>query len=150
VEDWIPAAYLPVDAPGTGFNARADALNKIWFFAIRDDMLNALQSRQPGVWYYDFEWDELPKPFDTLFGAAHSFDLPFIFGNFGPSLYSRVSFTRANAPGRLALSNAMMSSLGAFARSGDPNHAALGTAWRPWPARIVFDATPQAARITAR
>src|SRR5690606_22476596 len=26
VEQWIPARYLPVDAPGTGFNARADKL----------------------------------------------------------------------------------------------------------------------------
>ena len=150
VEDWVPAAYLPVDQPASGFNARAQELNRIWFAAIRDDMLNALQTQQSGIWHYDFEWDELPKPFDTIFGAAHSFDLPFIFGNFGPSLYSRVSFTRANRPGRLALSNAMMASLGAFARAGDPNHPALGTAWRPWPGRIVFDATPAAARISSR
>lgn len=150
VEDWIPAAYLPVDAPATGFDARARELNRIWFAAIRDDMLNALRTQQAAVWHYDFEWDELPKPFDTIFGAAHSFDLPFVFGNFGPSLYANVSFTRANRPGRLALSNAMMSSLGAFAHGGDPNHASLGTPWRPWPARIAFDATPAAARITSR
>ena len=150
IEDWIPAAYLPVDQPATGFNARAQELNRIWFAAIRDDMLNALQTQQSGIWHYDFEWDELPKPFDTIFGAAHSFDLPFIFGNFEPSLYSRVSFTRANQPGRLALSNAMMASLGAFARAGDPNHPALGAPWRPWPGRIVFDATPVAARISSR
>jgi para-nitrobenzyl esterase len=150
VEDWIPAAYLPVDAPGTGYNARAQELNRIWFAAIRDDMLNALRTQQPGVWHYDFEWDELPKPFDVIFGAAHSFDLPFVFGNFGPSLYANVMFTRANRPGREALSNAMMSSLGAFAHSADPNHASLGAPWRPWPGRIVFDATPAAARISAR
>ncbi|RYF37211.1 MAG: carboxylesterase/lipase family protein, partial [Comamonadaceae bacterium] len=150
VEEWIPAAYLPVGTPLTGFNARAQELNRIWFMAIRDDMLGALRSQQSPAWLYQFDWDELPKPFDDIFGAAHAFDLPFIFGNFGPSLFANISFTNANAPGRVALSGAMMASLGAFARNGDPNHAALGTAWRPWPARIVFDAAPEAARISSR
>jgi para-nitrobenzyl esterase len=150
IEDWIPAQYLPVDTPGTGFNARAQELNRIWFTAIRDDMLNALQTQQSSIWLYQFDWDELPRPFDDIFGAAHAFDLPFIFGNFGPSLFANISFTKANRPGRVALSEAMMKSLGAFAHRGDPNHPALGTAWRPWPSRILFDATPEAARISAR
>jgi para-nitrobenzyl esterase len=150
IEEWIPAQYLPVDKPLTGFNARAQELNRIWFTAIRDDMLNALQTRQSSIWLYQFDWDKLPKPFDDIFGAAHAFDLPFVFGNFGPSLFANISFTRANQPGRLALSHAMMKSLGAFARNGDPNNPALGTAWRPWPSRIVFDATPQEARIFAK
>ncbi len=150
VEQWIPARYLPVDAPGTGFNARADKLGSIWFGAIRDDMLNALKSQQAAVWHYRFDWDELPPPFDVVYGAAHAFDLPFVFGNFGPSLYANFSFTKANRPGRLALSQAMMKSLGAFAREGDPNDAALGTAWKPWPASLVFDAGPEAARISSQ
>jgi para-nitrobenzyl esterase len=150
IEDWIPAQYLPVDKPVTGFNARAQELNRIWFMAIRDDMLNALQTRQSSIWLYQFDWDELPKPFDDIFGAAHAFDLPFVFGNFGPSLFANISFTRANQPGRLALSNAMMKSLGAFARNGDPNDPVLGVAWRPWPSRILFDATLEDARISAK
>jgi para-nitrobenzyl esterase len=148
IAQWIPARYLPVDAQGTGFNARSDKLTRIWFGAIGNDVLNALRSQQPGVWHYRFDWDELPAPFDVIYGAAHSFDLPFVFGNFGPSLYAGISFTNANRPGRLALSNAMMKSLGAFARRGDPNDAALGTTWAAWPSRIVFDAGPQAARIS--
>lgn len=86
IEDWVPAQYLPVDAPTTGLNARIAALDRIWFVAFRDDVLNALKSQQPDVWHYRFDWDELPPPFDKVYGAAHSFDLPFIFGNFGPSL----------------------------------------------------------------
>lgn len=150
VEQWIPAQYLPVDKPQTGFDARVAFLDSIWFFAFRDDVLNALKSRQQEVWYYRFDWDELPAPFDTIYGAAHTFDLPFVFGNFGPSLYSNIMFTKANAPGRLALSEAMIKSVGAFARSGDPNDAALGTHWNPWPAQLWFDADPAAKRITAR
>ncbi|RZA16045.1 MAG: carboxylesterase/lipase family protein, partial [Lysobacteraceae bacterium] len=147
IEDWIPPVYLPVDAPTTGLNARIAELDRIWFFAFRDDVLNALQSRQPEVWHYRFDWDELPPPFDVVYGAAHSFDLPFVFGNFGPSLYANISFSRANEPGRLALSQRMMQSLGAFARAGDPNTAILGTRWPAWPGRMVFDADRQAARL---
>jgi len=150
IEDWIPPQYRPLDTPTTGFNARSDRLNALWFLALRDDVLNALKARQPEVWYYQFDWHLLPKPFDEIYGAAHAFDLPFVFGNFGPSLYSNISFTRANEPGRLALSQAMMSSVGAFAHRGDPNHPALGTRWQPWPARVVFDASAEAAQITSR
>lgn len=148
IGQWIPPQYLPVDAPKTGFNARVAELDRIWFFAYRDDVLNALTSRQPQVWYYRFDWDELPPPFDVIYGAAHSFDLPFVFGNFGPSLYANISFTRANEPGRLALSALMMRSVAAFARHGDPNHAALGVRWDAWPRRMVFDADRQAARVS--
>jgi para-nitrobenzyl esterase len=150
VEQWIPKAYLPVSAPGTGFDARAAELDRIWFAAIRDDMLDALRERQSEVWAYEFEWDALPPPFDVVFGAAHSFDLPFVFGNFGPSLYSRILFNRANERGRHALSKAMQSSLGVFARVGDPNHAVLGTHWSAWPDRLVFDSDTSDTRISLR
>lgn len=150
IEDWIPPQYLPVDAPGTGYDARLRELDRIWFSAYRNDVLDALRSRQDAVWYYRFDWDALPKPFDAIYGAAHTFDLPFVFGNFGPSLYSNISFTRANAPGRLALSGAMMKSIAAFARQGDPNDAALGARWDPWPATMLFDAGPDAVQIRAR
>lgn len=149
-EQWIPPAYLPVGTPDTGFDARARRLDALWFSAIRDDMLDALRTRQEAVWAYEFEWDRLPPPLDQIFGAAHTFDLPFIFGNFGPSLYSRFMFTHANAPGRLALSDAMMRSLGAFARRGDPNDARSGTVWPQWPRRLVFDAELQHAAIGVR
>ncbi|CAA2110470.1 carboxylesterase/lipase family protein [Variovorax paradoxus] len=150
LEQWIPPAYLPVGTPDTGFDARARRLDALWFSAIRDDMLDALRTRQEAVWAYEFEWDRLPPPLDQIFGAAHTFDLPFIFGNFGPSLYSRFMFTHANAPGRLALSDAMMRSLGAFARRGDPNDARSGTVWPQWPRRLVFDAELQHAAIGVR
>jgi para-nitrobenzyl esterase len=43
----------------------------------------------------------------------------------------------------------MMASLGAFARTGDPNApAALGVTWPAWPATLLFDATPTERVIT--
>lgn len=149
VQQWIPAVYLPVTTPVTGFNARTDLLNQIFFIASRDNVLNALKAQQNEVWYYRFDWDEEPAPWNDIYGAAHAFDLAFIFGNFGPSLFSNIANSTANKPGRLDLSNAMMKSLGAFARRGDPNApAALGVSWRPWPSTLIFDATPTQKAIS--
>lgn len=150
IEEWIPKAYLPASTPRTGFDARAAELDRIWFSAIRDDVLNALRTQQSQVWAYEFEWDALPPPFDTIFGAAHTFDLPFVFANFGPSLYSRILFTRANERGRLALSKAMQARLGAFVRTGNPGDPSFDTSWPAWPARLVFDADANAAKISSR
>ena len=127
---------------------RADQLNRIFFLNSRDSVLAALQSQQNPIWYYRFDWNQLPAPFNDIYGAAHAFDLPFAFGNFGPSLYANFMNTTANRPGRLALSDAMMRSIGAFARNGDPNNAGLGTLWPQWPATLVFDASLAARQIS--
>ncbi len=142
VTDWIPGVYLPVTAPYTGFNARTDLLNNYFFIPSRNHILAAIRAQQNELWYFQFDWAREPYPFDEIYGAAHAFELPFFFGNFGPSLFSRVVNSKANRPGRLELSNAMMRSLGAFARRGDPNDpAALGVTWPIWPATLHFDAT---------
>jgi para-nitrobenzyl esterase len=142
IGSWIPAAYLPVTTPVTGFNARTDLLNFIFFIASRDNVLNTLKAQQNEVWYYRFDWDEEPAPWNDIYGAAHAFDLACVFGNFGPSLFSNIANSPANRPGRLELSQAMMLSLGAFARHGDPNApAALGVTWPAWPSTLLFDAT---------
>jgi para-nitrobenzyl esterase len=150
IEQWIAASYLPANAPTTGFTARAQTLNTIFFLASRDNILNALKAKQPEVWYYRFDWDEQPAPWNDIYGAAHLFDLPFLFGNFEPSLVANIMNTTANLPGRLDLSNAMMKSVGAFARNGDPNDPVLGVAWPTWPGTLVFDASPTARQISVQ
>jgi para-nitrobenzyl esterase len=110
-------------------------------------VLNALKTRQENVWYYRFDWDEQPAPWNDIYGATHVIDLPFIFGNFGPSLFGNVWFSKANQPGRLELSGSVMQTLSAFARSGDPNNTSLGVTWPSWPRTLVFDATPTAKAI---
>ena len=150
IGSWIPAQYLPVDTPVTGFNAKTDLLNSIFFGNSRDNVLNALKAKQPEVWYYRFDWDEEPAPWNDIYGAAHAFDLAFVFGNFGPSLFSNVANSTANKPGRLDLSVAMMKSVGAFAANGDPNNAALGVAWPAWPSKLLFDATPTVKSISVQ
>ena len=150
IDQWIPAQYLPVTTPVTGFNAKTDLLNAIFFGASRDNMLNALKAQQANVWYFRFDWDEEPAPWNDIYGAAHAFDLSFVFGNFGPSLFAKVANSTANAPGRTALSSAMMASIAAFAHSGDPNNASLGVTWPAWPSKLLFDASPTVKVITVQ
>ena len=85
-----------------------------------------------------------------MFGAAHLFDMPFAFGNFGPSVFSGAICSAANRGGRLALSAAMMGAIGAFARTGDPNDPALGISWPVWPRTLVLDATLEDRKLSVR
>jgi len=141
VDDIVNHEYLPLDAPGTGFNARTALLSKIFFFANRDNALNTLMTQQSNIWCYRFDWALEPTPWREIFGAAHFFDMPFLFGNFGPSVLSNMIGGNVNRGGRLALSEAIMASIAAFARNGDPNNESLGVSWPAWPKTLVFDAT---------
>ncbi len=144
--DILDPAYLPSDAPATGWDAKSGQLGALFMTANRDNVLDTLAMQQD-VWYYQFNWAQQPAPWNTIYGAAHAFDLPFLFGNFGPSLFSNAIGGEANKPGRLALSDAMMRALAAFARTGNPSHAALGVDWRPWPGKLIFDAGKTALNI---
>ncbi|WP_137920718.1 carboxylesterase family protein [Hydrogenophaga sp. 2FB] len=146
--DIIDAAYLPSNAAGTGWTARTAQLAAAFMAPSRDNVLNTLKAQQPEVWYYQFDWAQQPAPWNTVYGAAHAFDLPFLFGNFGPSVFANANNSTANRPGRLALSARMMAALGSFARTGNPNHATLGATWQPWPAQLHFNASLTAAQIS--
>jgi para-nitrobenzyl esterase len=150
IEQWIPGAYLPVTTPVTGFNAKTELLNQIFLVAAANNALTTLKSQQNDVWYYRFDWDQEPAPFNDIYGAAHAFDLPFIFGTFGPSLFSNIANSTANRAGRLDLSDAMMKSLAAFARDGDPNSPVLGVTWPAWPSKLLFDATDSHKAISVQ
>ena len=149
IDQWLAASYLPVNTPVSGFTARAETLNQVFLLRSRDNVLNTLKTRQDNVWYYRFDWDKQPAPWNDIYGAAHVIDLPFLFGNFGPSLFGNVWFNEANKPGRMQLSAAMMQTMSAFARTGDPNNASLGTTWPAWPAKLVFDASTTTKAIHA-
>ena len=105
---------------------------------------NAAYYPQVPLYAYDFKWNKEPAPWNDVYGAWHTGDLPFIFGNFTMSLEA-FGWSDANAPGRLALSNLMQQTVAAFIRTGNPNNSALGATWDPWtptaPHRMGFDAT---------
>jgi para-nitrobenzyl esterase len=149
VNDIIDPFYLPVDKPGTGYNAATALVTKGLFEANRSNLLDTMKTRQSNIWHYRLDWSQEAAPWNDVYGASHAFDLPFVFGNFGPSVLSNVMGGKANEKGRLALSNAVMASIGAFMRKGDPNTPELGATWAPWPAQLLLDATPLAAKITS-
>lgn len=150
VADILDASYLPVTAPGTGYNARTQLLGNVFIGVNRDNLLNTLRSQQGNVWSYQFNWAQQPAPWNDVYGAAHAFDLPFVFGNFGPSVFAKVTNSAANQPGRLALSRAMMDSVRAFVHTGDPNNATLGQTWQPWPRKLLLDADQKAVRLSVQ
>ncbi len=105
-----------------------------------------LKSKQERVYAYRFEWKTQPEPWKTIYGAVHVLDMPFLFGNFQKQLFSCM-FGKYNEPGRIALSDVMISCLAAFIRTGDPNNKKLnGVYWEPWsnvkdgPKKLIFDA----------
>ncbi|RCW72721.1 carboxylesterase/lipase family protein [Pseudorhodoferax soli] len=148
--DIVHAAYLPVATAVTGYDARTRLITQALFEANSQNLLSTLTAQQPKLWQYRFDWAQEAYPWNEVYGAAHAFDLAFLFGNFGPSVVGQVVGGNANRAGRLALSNAMMASLGAFMRTGDPNASALGAAWSPWPSKLLLDATPTALNTRAQ
>jgi para-nitrobenzyl esterase len=147
VADILNPAYLPVATPASGYNAKTALLASLFTTASRVNVLDTVKGQQPNVWFYEFDWAQEPAPWNDIYGAAHAFDLPFLFGNFGPSLFSNAVNSTANKPGRLALSAAMMGTISAFIRNGDPNNAGLGVTWPAWPATLTFNASLTQAQI---
>jgi len=92
------------------------------------------------VYGYRFDWDEEPTVLGAdvsrILGAAHALEIPFLFGLFrfgGPSSQALI-FNDRNEPGRIALSEAMMSYWAEFAYRGSPGRGRSGDLpeWLPW------------------
>ena len=86
---------------------------------------------------YRFDWDELRNvvslDLGSLFGAAHAFEIPFMFGNF--DLIDRTMVIDAEAkPARNSLSASMMSYWANFAYTGNPGRGRDGREieWTGW------------------
>ncbi|KAF4406849.1 carboxylesterase/lipase family protein [Streptomyces lycii] len=147
VGDFIADRYLPADGPG-GWNEEAGRLTDSIFGGIVLDSMDSLKAAgSDRLFYYRFGWNQQPVPFDTVYGAVHAIDLPFLFRSFDEGVFA-FSFSRRNEPGRLQLSQLMTDSVRAFVRTGSPQHSGLGARWQQWPRSMVFDAGDRSA--TAR
>lgn len=117
----------------------AGYLSRGWKANAVDGIAPLLVAHQgPSVYAYRFDWDELPTLFGSdlkaIYGAAHAFEIPFVFGHFDLGRRGSVLFSEENEPGRLTLSGAMMSYWAEFAYHGDPGRGRDGTlpVWKPW------------------
>ncbi|MBW2292426.1 MAG: carboxylesterase family protein [Deltaproteobacteria bacterium] len=117
----------------------AETITRIWRMMAVDELAKDLSRSLPGeVFSYRFDWDEEPKflwfDLSEMIGAAHGFEIPFVFGhwNLGPD--SHRLFDDTNRPGREALSSAMMSYWTEFATRGHPGRGRDGSFphWAAW------------------
>ncbi len=124
VSNFLGLIYWAKDEPF--YDAVSDYQSMAWRVRGIETPADAMISAgHDEVYAYRFDWDEegsvLFSDFTQLLGAAHSFEIPFVFGEtrFLGQLGDLI-FHSGNAPGREALTAAMMDYWGAFAHNGDP------------------------------
>jgi para-nitrobenzyl esterase len=135
VRRWLGLVPRVLDAER--YQVEAEIRSRLWKATGADEIALALTSRPgPPVFVYRFDWDEEPRVLGAdlafLLGAAHGFEIPFVFGHFDLGRRGNVIFTDDNEPGRRALAAAMMSYWAEFAATGDPGSGQRGdlTRWQ--------------------
>jgi para-nitrobenzyl esterase len=121
------------------YDLDAEYTTKVWKARGVDEAARAIASagRSP-AFAYRFDWDEEGKlmwfDLSRLLGAAHAFEIPFVFGwlSFGPA--TDYIFPESSLPGARVLSDQMMSYWGQFAYTGDPGRGRSGSQpeWKSW------------------
>ncbi len=122
--------------------ARYEAFSKyssdLWKLRAVDRLASVMREAQgESVFAYRFDADDLRDfgflDLKALVGAAHAFEVPYVFGNF-ISAASKVIHPESARAARNALSRSMMSYWAAFAHSGRPGTGYYGkqVAWQPW------------------
>jgi para-nitrobenzyl esterase len=129
------------------YDAVAEHMSRVWKATGADEVADAMvRSGASDVYVYRFDWDEEPTivgaDLSRMLGAAHGFEIPFVFGHFDLGREGNQIFTAENEPGRKELAAAMMAYWAAFARSGNPAPD-RGPAWPAWtatdPRFVVLD-----------
>ena len=121
------------------YNLQAEYQSQMWKANGVDEPATLMREVQgPSVYAYRWDWDEEPTvlggDLSVMLGAAHGLEIPFVFGHFELGREANRLFTRANEPGRVALSLSMMSYWAEFAYSGDPGMGREGKLprWTAW------------------
>ena len=132
---WI----VPRLRDATRYNLVAEYLAKMWKATGVDEPASAMRGTQgPTVFAYRFDWDEEPRvlgaELSEMLGAAHGFEIPFVFGHFDLGRAGNVIYTKDNEPGRKGLSEHMMSYWAEFAYRGSPGRGRDGhqPEWPAW------------------
>ncbi len=116
------------------YDALTEALSRLWRIRAVDEPAATMHAAgHERVYAYRFDWDDagrfLSMDLGRLLGAAHGFELPFVFNRFvhlGNA--DRLLFLERTAADRERLSRAMGSYWASFARDGEPSWAD-GPAW---------------------
>lgn len=113
------------------YDLSAEYLAKAWKASGADEPAAVMRQVQgPSVYVYRFDWDEEPTilgaDLSQLLGAAHGFEIPFVFGHFDLGKEGNQIFTKENEAGRRALAAQMMSYWAEFAYNGAPGRGRDG------------------------
>jgi para-nitrobenzyl esterase len=104
--------------------ATAEAMTAMWKATGADGPAAAMRRSRDDVFVYRFDWDEAPTVFGfdlaTYVGAAHGFEIPFVFGHYDLGRQGNIIFTDENLAGREELSRRVSSYWAQFAYAGDP------------------------------
>ena len=125
-----------VDEPR--YLASAEYGARMWKARGVDAPASAMRKTQDAVYAYRFDWDEEPTilggDLSKMLGAAHGFEIPFVFGHFDLGRAGNVLFTDENKAGREELSGALMSYWTQFAKTGSPGRGRKNDlpAWTAW------------------
>jgi para-nitrobenzyl esterase len=132
------------------YDLGAEYSTKMWKVRGVDEAARAITTAGSApAFAYRFDWDEEGKllwfDLSRLLGAAHAFEIPFVFGglSFGPA--TEYIFPESSLPGARVLSDQMMSYWGQFAYTGDPGRGRSGKQpeWKSWGSKtgqfLVFD-----------
>jgi len=118
--------------------ATAEAMSAMWKATGADAPAAAMRQVSPEVFVYRFDWDEWPDllGFEAgrYLGAAHGFEIPFVFGHWSLGASGRFLFRAENRASREALSDAMRSYWARFAATGGPGAGQDGSLpeWTAW------------------
>jgi para-nitrobenzyl esterase len=121
------------------YNATAAALSDMWKVRGADAPARAMREAQgPTVYVYRWDWDEQPSmlgaELSVMLGAAHGFEIPFVFEHFDLGAEANRMFTSENEAGRIELARKMSSYWTQFARTGNPGRGRDGDLpeWKAW------------------
>jgi len=145
---------VPTYRDRTRYLRDARTISRIWRMMAVDEPADDLSRAMPGqVFSYRFDWDEQPRilwaDLGEMIGAAHGFEIPFVFGHWHLGPDSDRVFIEKNRAGREALGWAMRSYWTEFARRGRPGRGRDPSlpAWPAWspdaPRFLVFDTPPE-------
>jgi para-nitrobenzyl esterase len=129
---------LPSLRDGARYQRDAEYQSLAWKLNGTDGPARWMRAVQgPSVYAYRFDWDESDRflwvDWSEVLGAAHAFEIPFVFGDFEIPLL-RSLYRDDDLASRRALSRAMMSYWAEFAASGAPGRGRGGDlpAWTAW------------------
>ncbi|MEW6271855.1 MAG: carboxylesterase family protein, partial [Thermodesulfobacteriota bacterium] len=129
---------LPRFVDEKAYLTSAEYLARMWKATGADEPASALRRAGGAEAYvYRFDWDEEPTvlgaELSKMLGAAHGFEIPFVFGHFDLGRAANVIFTDDNLAGREELADSMMAYWAEFARTGQPGAGGgKHPQWSPW------------------